>query len=62
MSKKQDFLRDEQSRQKHPEKHQVGSSADAAASGGEASSAADRQQPHTGKVANDHTSRQRLRR
>jgi hypothetical protein len=54
MSKKLDFLRDEQSRQKHPEKHQVGSPADAAGGGGQASSPADRQQPHSGKVANDH--------
>jgi hypothetical protein len=54
MSKKQDFLRDEQSREKHPEKHQVGSPADATASGAKASSPADQQQPHSGKVANDH--------
>jgi hypothetical protein len=53
MTKKQDFLRDEQSRDKHPEKHQVGSPADAA-SGSDASSLADQQQPHSGKVANDH--------
>ncbi|VTU39338.1 hypothetical protein H6CHR_05450 [Variovorax sp. PBL-H6] len=54
MSKKLDFLRDEQSRDKHPEKHQVGSPAEAAADGGHASAPADQQQPHSGKVANDH--------
>jgi hypothetical protein len=54
MSKKQDFLRDEQSRQKHPERHQVGSPADEAARTAQGHSAVDQQQPQTGKVANDH--------
>ena len=54
MSKKQNFLRDEQSRQKHPERHQVGSPADAPARSAQPPSPADQQEPHTGKVANDH--------
>lgn len=54
MSKKQDFLRDEQSRTKHPERHQVGSPSDAAAAAAQADVPADQQEPHTGKVANDH--------
>ncbi|MDB5941065.1 MAG: hypothetical protein JWQ13_631 [Ramlibacter sp.] len=54
MSRKQDFLRSEQSRDKHPERDQVGSPARTAAGtkGGEAT--VDGQQPHTGKVVNDH--------
>lgn len=50
MSKKQDFLRSEQSRDAHPERDQVGSPAAAAG----ASDQADSQAPHGGKVANDH--------
>ena len=50
MSKKQDFLRSEQSRDKHPEREQVGSPAAAADAGVQA----DGQAPHGGKVANDH--------
>jgi len=53
MSKKLDFLRNEQSRQKHPERHQVGSPADQATRAAQASPLVDRQQPRTGKVAND---------
>ncbi len=54
MSKKLDFLRDEQSRQQHPERQQVGSpSAEAGGPTGKGI-ADDRQEPHTGKVANDH--------
>jgi hypothetical protein len=54
MSKKLDFLRNEQSRRKHPERHQVGSPADLAARAAQSGSALDRQEPRTGKVANDH--------
>jgi len=57
MSKKQDFIRSEQSRDKHPERAQAGSAAHrteelvrAQAKG----NPADHQQPGTGKVANDH--------
>ncbi len=53
MSKKLDFLRNEQSRQKHPERHQAGSPADLAARADQAGSTLDRQAPRTGKVAND---------
>ncbi|WP_225784441.1 hypothetical protein [Xenophilus sp. Marseille-Q4582] len=54
MSKKHDFLRDEQSRQKHPDKPQVGSPA--AVQEGQAGerAAAHAQQGGAGKVANDH--------
>jgi hypothetical protein len=54
MTKKQDFLRDEQSRQKHPEKHQVGSPADLQASAERQGLRPDVQEPGTGKLANDH--------
>jgi hypothetical protein len=54
MSKKQAFLRSEQSRDKHPERDQVGSPARAAAGTNPGQSPADRQAPHTGKVSNDH--------
>jgi hypothetical protein len=53
MSKKLDFLRNEQSRQKHPERHQVGSPADLAARGVQGGSPVDRQEPRAGKIAND---------
>ena len=48
MSKKQEFLRDEQSRDKHPEREQAGSPATVAAAQDGA------QTSHGGKVANDH--------
>ena len=54
MSKKLDFLRDEQSRKKHPERDQVGSPADAAKGASPAGAPLDQQTPRTGKVANDH--------
>jgi hypothetical protein len=56
MSKKQDFLRSEQSRSKHPERVQAGSPSDAATSGAgsDPSVSADAQEPHEGKVQNDH--------
>lgn len=58
MSKKQDFLRSEQSRDKHPDRRVAGSAATEALRGGananKRASAADRQAPHSGKLANDH--------
>jgi hypothetical protein len=54
MSRKQDFLRSEQSRDKHPEREQVGSPASMTRSSAANISDADRQAPHSGKVANDH--------
>ena len=54
MTKKQDFLRSEQSRDKHPERDQVGSPAKESASAKGDLGHADSQQPGTGKVANDH--------
>jgi len=54
MSKKLDFLRGEQSRAKHPERHQVGSPAVLAVQSKETSSPADAQEGGTGKVSNDH--------
>ncbi|MGZ5179423.1 MAG: hypothetical protein ACXWC6_04765 [Ramlibacter sp.] len=54
MSKKQDHLRDEQSRDKHPERLMKGSAADLAARGqAKGHHVPDHQEPHTGKVAND---------
>lgn len=50
MSKKQDFLRSEQSRDKHPEREQVGSPTSASGGAGQD----DAQAAHGGKVANDH--------
>lgn len=53
MSKKQRFLSSEQSRDKHPERQQVGQpGVPAPAKDGPAD--VDRQEPGTGKVANDH--------
>lgn len=54
MSKKQDFLRSEQSRDKHPEKMMKGSAADVAARGQAKGNPADHQTPQTPKLANDH--------
>ncbi|MDQ0570575.1 hypothetical protein QFZ42_002409 [Variovorax paradoxus] len=56
MTKKQTFLRQEQSRDKHPERDQVGSPAKAATAAGAARGTpeADAQTPHSGKLANDH--------
>jgi hypothetical protein len=54
MSKKQDFLRSEQSRDKHPEREQVGGATrETLAAKGDLPHP-DKQQPHTGKLANDH--------
>lgn len=58
MSKKQEFLQKEQSRDKHPERMMKGSAAEQAAHQGQRGHAkgnpADHQLPGTGKVANDH--------
>jgi hypothetical protein len=57
MSKKLDFLRSEQSRDKHPESGMVGSATDLTAKQVRASAkkaSADQQEPHTPKYANDH--------
>ena len=51
MTKKQTFLRNEQSRDKHPERDQVGSPAQGAS---RVSTVSDAQFPHSGKIANDH--------
>ena len=53
MSKKQQFLRSEQSRDKHPERLQAGSPAKHAVAK-ETPPGPDRQEPGAGKVANDH--------
>lgn len=53
MNKKQEFLRNEQSRDKHPERDQVGSPGDPAIAPA-SEPVADSQEPHTGKVQNDH--------
>ena len=54
MSRKQDFLRSEQNRDKHPERLQTGSAAkETLAARGEVENF-DKQEPGTGKVANDH--------
>jgi hypothetical protein len=58
MSKKQDFLRSQQSRDKHPESNMVGSAASqteaARRKSMQGASAQDRQEPHTPKLSNDH--------
>lgn len=58
MSKKRDFLKSQQSRDKHPESGMRGSAADLEQRGVDGMSAAanpeDRQAPRTGKVENDH--------
>jgi hypothetical protein len=58
MTKKQDFLRSEQSRDKHPDRLMAGSAASeelrGSAKANKRASAADRQAPHSGKLANDH--------
>lgn len=57
MTKKQDFLRSEQSRDKHPDRLMAGSAASeelrGSAKANKRASAADRQTPHSGKVEND---------
>lgn len=50
MSKKRDFLRSEQNRDKHPDRDWVGGAAKADAG----MNPADKQAPHSGKLANDH--------
>jgi hypothetical protein len=54
MSKKQDFIRSEQSRDAHPEKLMKGSAADLASRGQAKGNVADHQLPGTPKLANDH--------
>lgn len=58
MSKKQDFLRQEQSRDKHPESGMVGSAAaveqHARRRSVQSTGPQDRQAPQSGKYANDH--------
>jgi hypothetical protein len=54
MSKKHDFIRSEQSRDKHPERQQAGSPARRATADEKRNANADGQLPGTGKVANDH--------
>lgn len=58
MSKKQEFLQKEQSRDKHPERMMKGSAAEQMLAQGQRGHAkgnpADHQVPGTGKVANDH--------
>jgi hypothetical protein len=55
MSKKQDFLRSEQNRDKHPERVGEGTAARKTLTRGQAKgNPADFQQPGAGKVANDH--------
>ena len=58
MTKKQDFLRKEQNRDKHPESPMAGSKASVAQqrqrSTPKAVSAQDKQQPHSPKLSNDH--------
>ena len=54
MTKKQNFLRSEQSRDKHPERDQVGSPVRTAAATARGTAEADLQAPRSGKIANDH--------
>jgi hypothetical protein len=57
-SKKQDFLRSEQSRDKHPESGHVGSATavqeQQARAGAGKATGQDQQEPHTPKASNDH--------
>ncbi len=57
MTKKQDFLRSEQNRDKHPDSMMKGSAAQKAQQAERAQAKgnpADQQMPHTPKLANDH--------
>ena len=54
MSKKQDFLRSEQNRDKHPERQQVGGAAKETLAAQGAEAHPDAQEPGSGKIANDH--------
>ncbi len=55
MSKKQDFLRSEQNRDKHPDRMMAGSKAsETAKAKGNPADYTDKQQPGSGKLANDH--------
>jgi hypothetical protein len=54
MTKKQDFLRSEQSRDKHPDTMMKGSAAEKATRAQAKGNTADHQPPHTPKLSNDH--------
>jgi hypothetical protein len=58
MSKKRDFLKSEQNRDKHPERDQAGSASAEESRGAARANVgmnpADKQAPHSGKLANDH--------
>jgi hypothetical protein len=54
MSKKQDFLRSQQNRDKHPDSMMKGSAAEKTARAAAKGNPADFQQPGTGKLENDH--------
>jgi len=55
MSKKTDFLRSQQNRDKHPESQMTGSAASVTQQQArKGASAKDRQEPHTPKYSNDH--------
>ena len=54
MSKKQDFLRSEQNRDKHPDSHMKGSASEVASHSQAKGNPADHQIPGTPKLSNDH--------
>lgn len=58
MSRKQDFIKSQQSRDKHPESDMRGSASDVEARGADSMNVDmnpdDKQAPHSGKVENDH--------
>jgi hypothetical protein len=54
MTKKHDFLKSEQNRDKHPERDQAGSPARRTLTMKGSANHPDKQQPGTGKLANDH--------
>ena len=54
MTKKQDFLRDEQRRDNKAEDNRVGGVTAKTATSAQAETGSDQQEPHQGKVANDH--------
>jgi hypothetical protein len=58
VSKKRDFIQSQQSRDKHPDSGMKGSASDVMQQGlkgmNRSTASADRQAPHSGKLANDH--------
>ena len=58
MTKKQDFIQKQQSRDRNPDSGMKGSASDMLERGAKgmnrSTASADRQQPHSGKLANDH--------